>query len=61
MTDFSLCRRPDTITLVDRTGKQVKITIPDGENTEYEHEFAMENFASLMDMAGVTVNHIMQF
>jgi hypothetical protein len=58
-TDASLCRRPDSITLVDKTGKEVKITIPDGENTEYEHEFAMGNFASLMEMADIS--RAMQF
>ncbi|KAF7763839.1 hypothetical protein Agabi119p4_8376 [Agaricus bisporus var. burnettii] len=53
-TNSSLCQRPDTITLIDINGKAVNITIPEGENTEYEHEFAMGNYATLMEMANIS-------
>ncbi|KAF9448133.1 hypothetical protein P691DRAFT_730261 [Macrolepiota fuliginosa MF-IS2] len=47
------CRRPDTITIIDADGKEVKITVPDGENEEYEHAFVNGNFTKLFKLANI--------
>lgn len=51
--EYKDCRRPDSITIVDKDGVEVKITIPDGENTEYEHAFVNGDFPQLMKLAKI--------
>ncbi|KXN80677.1 hypothetical protein AN958_08426 [Leucoagaricus sp. SymC.cos] len=52
-SEFDDCRRPNLITLVDDNGEEVNITIPDGENTDYERAFVQGDFVKLMKLANI--------
>ncbi|KAF5356953.1 hypothetical protein D9756_006379 [Leucocoprinus leucothites] len=55
-TEFKDCRRPDSITLIDDDGTEVKIAVPEGENTDYEHAFVKGDYTKLMKLAKINRN-----
>lgn len=50
---YENCRRPDLVTLIDENGEEVKITVPEGENEEYEYAFVQGDFAKLLKLAKI--------
>lgn len=52
--DYKNCRRPDLITIIDDDGQEVKIKVPNGMNTEFEHAFAKGNFTRLFKLARIS-------
>jgi hypothetical protein len=53
ITEDKHCRRPDSITIIDDNGEETQVTIPEGENTEYENAFVKGDYATLMHLAKV--------
>ncbi|KAJ3570849.1 hypothetical protein NP233_g4125 [Leucocoprinus birnbaumii] len=54
--EFDDCRRPDSITLIAEDGTEVNITVPEGENTDYETAFVNGDFTKLLKLAKINRN-----
>jgi hypothetical protein len=55
-SEHQVCRRPDSITIIDDNGQEIKITVPEGKNTDYENAFVKGDYTSLMQLAKVNRN-----